>query len=77
MYDCRDNNAQTSSLCIQMEFPYSFSRKANSVAKNAKVVQFPLRLAFGATAHKVQGQSVLKPNLLSVDLVSVREGAQG
>jgi len=61
----------------RMEFPYSFSKKADSTSKNAKVVQFPLRLAFGATAHKVQGQTVFRPNSMSVDLVSVREAAQG
>ena len=61
----------------RIEFPYSFSRKGNCVAKNAKVIQFPLRLAFGATSHKVQGQTVLKPNSLAVDLLSVREAAQG
>ena len=36
----------------------------------------PLRLSFAATAHKVQGQTVKKPNALAIDLRSVREAAQ-
>ena len=60
----------------RIEFPYSFSRKSNCGAKNAKVIQFPIRLAFAATAHKVQGQTTKKPNALVVDFKSVREPGQ-
>jgi len=35
-----------------------------------------LRLAFAATAHKVQGQTIKKPNYLVADLRKVREPAQ-
>ena len=59
-----------------IEFQYCLSRKSNSVIANAAATQFPLRLAFAATAHKVQGQTVKKPNFLVVDLRSVREAAQ-
>ena len=61
-----------------MEFQYSLSWKKNrnSSSVNASAYQFPLRLAFAATAHKVQGQTVKKPNYLVVDLRKVREAAQ-
>ena len=35
-----------------------------------------MRLAFAATAHKFQGQTVQKPMCLVVDLMTVREPAQ-
>ena len=60
-----------------MEYQYSLSKKATATSsKNATAVQFPLRLAFAATAHKVQGQTIKKPNFLVVDLRRVREAAQ-
>ena len=59
-----------------MEFQYSLSKKSNNANSTASSVQFPLKLAFAATAHKVQGQTVKKPNNLVVDLRSVREAAQ-
>ena len=40
-------------------------------------IQFPLKLSFACTAHKMQGSTVLKPDSLAIDLTSVREPAQG
>ena len=60
----------------KIEFQYSLSKKSNAGAATATVVQFPLRLAFASTAHKVQGMTIKKPNHLVVDLRSVREAAQ-
>ena len=59
-----------------IEFQYSLSKKSQNGVSNASVIQFPLRLAFASTAHKVQGLTVKKPNFLVVDLRSVRESAQ-
>ena len=59
-----------------IEFQYSHSRKKSGGLANATIVQFPLRLAFASTAHKVQGLTIKKPNLLVIDLRSVREPAQ-
>ena len=59
----------------KLEFSYSLSKKANG-RSTAVAYQFPLRLAFASTAHKVQGLTVKKPTPLVVDLRSVRESAQ-
>ena len=60
---------------FRSELPYSLSKKSYKHGA-ATVVQFPLRLAFAATAHKVQGQTVKKPACLVADLRKVREAAQ-
>ena len=61
----------------KIEFHYTLSKKSASGVKNAIAIQFPLRLAFAATSHKVQGQTVKKPNNLVIDLRTVKEAAQG
>ena len=38
--------------------------------------QFPLKLAFACTAHKMQGATIPKPDSLILDLRRVREPAQ-
>ena len=60
----------------KIEFQYSLSKKATSVSATATALQFPLRLAFAATAHKIQGATVKKPSALVIDLRSVKEAAQ-
>ena len=59
-----------------IEFQYSLSKKSSGGSSNATVIQFPLRLAFASTAHKVRGLTVKKTNNLVVDLRTVREAAQ-
>ena len=39
-------------------------------ASNATVYQFPIRLAFAITAHKIQGQTICKPQKLVIDIES-------
>ena len=55
-----------------MEFNYSLSQSRHSKGASsvATVLQFPIRLAYGATAHKIQGHTVRKPSCLVVDLVT-------
>ena len=60
----------------KLEFCYSISKNGKTGSAKAVTYQFPLRLAFASTAHKVQGLTVRKPNCLIVDLRSVRESAQ-
>ena len=60
----------------KIEFQYSLSKKPTRESSNATAIQFPLKLAFAATAHKIQGSTVKKPNYLVLDLRSVMEAAQ-
>ena len=58
---------------VNFGFTLSKSKKANIAS--AKVIQFPLKLAFAVTAHKIQGQTVKKPRKVVVDLRSVFQPA--
>ena len=51
------------------------SGKSNN-SNFATVVQFPLKLAFAATSHRVRGLTVKTPTPLVVDLCSVLQPAQ-
>ena len=55
----------------KFEFEYSESKKAYSTSASAVAYQFPIKLAWAITAHKIQGQTISKPNKLIVDLSRV------
>ena len=57
-------------------FQYSLSKRQLLGSNTAKLVQFPLKLCFATTAHKFQGQTVVNPSKLVVDLRTVFEAAQ-
>ena len=40
------------------------------------VIQFPLKVAYAITAHKIQGQTIPKPLKVALDISSVFEDAQ-
>ena len=39
--------------------------------------QFPLKLSFACTAHKIQGSTITEPNKVIIDLQSVRQASEG
>ena len=64
-------------VITKMEREYTLSKNVNTVvASTAKLIQYPLILAFAVTVHKVQGQTIEKPLKCVIDLRSVFEGAQ-
>ena len=60
----------------KMEIEYSLARHQGLISTTAKLIQFPLVLAWAVTAHKIQGQSIKSPQKVVVDLKSVFEAAQ-
>ena len=54
--------------CIEKIF--SLSKKSMNAFSTATAIQYPVRLAYAATAHKIQGHTLKKPQPLVVDLVT-------
>ena len=61
----------------RVSYEYSIRKKGGSVGTQATVVQFPIRLAFAITAHKIQGQTIPKPLKVALMLDEVFQCAQG
>ena len=50
---------------------YAIRKKGGSVGSCAKVCQFPIRVAYATTSHKIQGQSLLHPLIVVLNIDSV------
>merc|ERR1719435_605527 len=62
-------------VITKMEREYTLS-KSSVAGSTARLIQFPLILAFAVTVHKIQGQTIERTKKTTVDLKSVFEGAQ-
>ena len=60
----------------RVSFEYSLGSVKHQHTAKAKVIQFPIVLAWAITAHKFQGQTVKVPASLVADLASVFDGGQ-
>ena len=50
------------------ESHYNIKNAFSTSASKAIAINFPIKLSFSVTSHKVQGQSILKPKKVVVDL---------
>ena len=56
---------------------YPIRKRGGAVGSTATLVQFPVKLAFAITSHKIQGQTIPKPLKVVYDINSIFEEAQG
>ena len=65
--------------CVFIEriaMQYSIRKRGGEFGSTATVYQFPVRVAHAITAHKIQGQSILSPLKVAMNLSSVFQPAQ-
>ena len=55
---------------------YTLRKRSGDVSTTATVIQFPVKVAFAITSHKIQGQTIPWPNKVVLDLDSIFEHAQ-
>ena len=60
----------------RVSWQYSRWKKGGLETSKATVIQFPIRLAFGITAHKVQGSSIPYPTKVALDIDSTFTAGQ-
>ena len=60
----------------RMKIPYTIGKRSGDIGSTATVIQFPVRLSYAMTAHKIQGQTITAPTTVAMDLKNVWEPAQ-
>ena len=63
-------------LIKKKEQDYSLARSQGLISSTAKLIQYPIVLAWAVTVHNFQGQTVASPQKVVIDLRSVFEAAQ-
>ena len=58
------------------ERTFPIGNEYSSTSSTASALQFPLKLSFAVTAHKVQGQTIKKPISVVIDLYKANKDAQ-
>ena len=59
-----------------MNIQYTLRKRSGEAGATATVIQFPVKLAFAITSHKIQGQTIPSPTKVVLDLNSIFEDAQ-
>ena len=65
--------------CVVIErvnYQYSLREKSGEAGSTANVIQFPIKLAFAITCHKIQSKTIPSPSKVALNLNSVFEEAQ-
>ena len=52
----------------KINFSFSISKSKKSVINTASVIQFPIKLSFACTAHKIQGSTIPKPQKVIINV---------
>ena len=60
----------------RMKHSYNLRKNDGNVGSSVSIIQFPVRLAHGVTAHKIQGQTIEAPRKVALDLKSVFDPSQ-
>ena len=66
--------------CVILErdsINYSIRKKGGIIGSTATLIQFPVKLAYAITAHKIQEQTNSKPLIVAFDIEAIFEEAQG